>query len=70
MSLEKGVHHGKEHRKPHAHPGSTKPRAKDVDWSCRNHGSCQYCREGRLFNAKKRLAGAIQRMREYLRGEI
>jgi hypothetical protein len=26
-----------------------------VDRTCRNHGSCAYCRENRTFNTRKRL---------------
>ena len=36
MSLNKSIASGKEHRKPYR-------KAKAVDKSCRNHGSCPYC---------------------------
>jgi hypothetical protein len=42
-------HMGKEHRKPYT--GS-----KAVDSTCRNHGSCAWCRENRTFKNRKRLA--------------
>jgi hypothetical protein len=49
MSLDKAVHHGKEHRKPYR--GS-----KAFDCSCRNHGSCSYCEGNRtLFDKKARM---------------
>lgn len=57
MSLDKSIAHGKTHRKPYygvkAHCGE-----------CRNHGSCDYCRKGRLHNSKKRLERAEDLMRD------
>lgn len=41
MSLDKAIQHGKEHRKPYR--GS-----KAVDSTCRNHGSCEWCKRNRL----------------------
>lgn len=46
MSLDKSIQHGKEHRKPYH--GS-----KVIDPSCRNHGSCDWCRENRLIHTLK-----------------
>ena len=46
MSLNKGIEHGKEHRKPYR--GS-----KAFDCSCRNHGTCEWCKENRLHKFKK-----------------
>lgn len=46
MSLDKAIQHGKERRKPYR-------RAKAVDPTCRNHGDCWYCRENRLYQARK-----------------
>lgn len=40
MSLKKAIEHGKEKRKEYH--GS-----KAIDKTCRNHGSCDYCRENR-----------------------
>lgn len=40
MSLDKAIEHGKEHRKPYR--GS-----KVIDHTCRNHGSCPWCKENR-----------------------
>lgn len=40
MSLDKAIEHGKERRKPYR--GS-----KAFDYTCRNHGSCQWCVENR-----------------------
>ena len=46
MSFDKYM--GKEHRKQYFG-------AKAVDSTCRNHGSCGYCRENRTFKNRKRL---------------
>ena len=48
MSLDKAIEHGKEHRKPYR--GS-----KAIACSCRNHGTCDWCRENRQhkFRDKK-----------------
>lgn len=46
MSLDKAIKHGKEHRKKYF--GS-----KAFDGTCRNHGSCEHCRENRLYARKK-----------------
>ena len=40
MSLDKAIAHGKEHRKPYHG-------AKAIDRTCRNHGGCIYCANGR-----------------------
>ena len=40
MSLDKAIEHGKEKRKPYR--GS-----KAIDCTCRNHGSCPWCKENR-----------------------
>lgn len=40
MSLDKSIAHRKEHRKPYR--GS-----KAIDYTCRNHGSCEWCRKNR-----------------------
>ena len=42
MSLDKAIEHGKEKRKQYT--GS-----KAIDCSCRNHGSCDWCKENRLY---------------------
>lgn len=42
MSLDKSIEHGKEKRKPYRG-------AKAIDCTCRNHGSCEWCKRNRLF---------------------
>lgn len=46
MSFDKYM--GKEHRQQYR--GS-----KAVDSTCRNHGSCDWCRENRTYSTRKRL---------------
>ena len=41
MSLDKAIEHGKEKRKPYKKP-------KSIDATCRNHGSCEWCRGNQL----------------------
>ena len=47
MSLDKAIEHGKEKRKPYRG-------AKSIDATCRNHGSCPWCKENRTHGNKKR----------------
>lgn len=47
MSLDKAIKYNKEKRKEYKG-------AKAVDISCRNHGSCPWCTQNRLFNSKRR----------------
>ena len=47
MSLDKAIKYGKEKRKPYR-------KAKAVDKWCRNHGNCEWCKNGRLHNNKIR----------------
>lgn len=46
MSLDKAIEHGKEKRKPYRG-------AKAIDCTCRNHGSCTWCRDNRLHKRLK-----------------
>jgi hypothetical protein len=46
MSLNKAIKYGKEKRKPYR-------KAKAVDCSCRNHGSCDWCKSNRTIQSKK-----------------
>ena len=40
--LDKAIEHGKEYRKPYQG-------AKACDKSCRNHGSCEWCKNNRNY---------------------
>lgn len=58
MSLDKSIEHGKEHRKQYRG-------AKAVDRTCRNHGSCGWCRENRKHKYDKRKLGAEQELKAW-----
>ena len=60
MSLDKAIKHKKEHRKPYKG-------AKLVDSFCRNHGSCSWCKENRLYKNTKRIDTAKLKEEEYKR---
>ncbi len=49
MSLEKAIKHKKEHRKPRRY-GSV---------ACKNHGSCNLCRTGRVIRTIREKMRAI-----------
>lgn len=61
MSLDKAIEHNKEKRKPYRG-------AKSCDSSCRNHGSCDYCRRARLFSRMKSEERCILAEKDYFRG--
>lgn len=44
--LNKAIEHGKEKRK-------TYRGAKAIDCSCRNHGTCEWCKSNRMIQVKK-----------------
>ena len=50
MGLEKAIEYGKEHRKPYRYK---KNYAKSVDHTCRNHGTCPWCKGNRLHKFEK-----------------
>lgn len=54
MSLDKSIKSGKEHRKPYR-------KAKAVDSSCRNHGSCSWCEGNRTYQEQKAQQSANER---------
>jgi hypothetical protein len=58
MGLYKAIQYGKEHRKPYL-------RSKAVDYTCRNHGRCSYCREGRLFQRNREEQMAMDKLRDF-----
>lgn len=57
MGFEKAIEHGKTKRKPYR--GS-----KRFDCSCRNHGTCEWCRENRMYKTIRDLARTEQEMKE------
>lgn len=46
MSLDKAIEHGKEKRKPYYG-------AQAIDPSCRNHGTCEWCKGARLYRSRR-----------------
>lgn len=58
MSLDKAIEHGKEHRKSYGG-------AKSIDPTCRNHGSCDWCKGNRTHKNDKRKLATEQRMNDY-----
>jgi hypothetical protein len=59
MSLDKAIKYGKEHRKEYRG-------GKVFDRNCRNHGTCSWCRENRLFKSFKRAFSSLMQLREHL----
>ena len=57
MSLDKAIKYGKEKRKPYRG-------AKALDSWCRNHGNCNWCKEGRLHKNKKREKSILEQMED------
>ena len=57
MSLDKAIKHKKEKRKPYVG-------AKAVDGTCRNHGSCEWCRGNRLYQQNKMDEASRQQIEE------
>ena len=58
MSLDKAIQHKKEHRKQYKG-------AKAIDKTCRNHGSCDWCKENRLYKSNKKADEMNEKVREY-----
>lgn len=63
MSLDKAIKHKKERRKPYQG-------AKAISCSCRNHGSCDYCRENRLYKSMIQQEVIDSKLDEYEKGEM
>ena len=57
MSLNKAIEHGKEHRKQYTG-------AKAIDCTCRNHGSCDWCKSNRLYQQLKAEEASKQALEE------
>ena len=58
MSLDKSIRSGKERRNEYRG-------AKAVDSTCRNHGSCSWCKGNRTHKNDKRQVAADQRAEEW-----
>ena len=57
MPLDKAIEHGKEKCKPYR--GS-----KAIDCSCRNNGTCEWCKASRLYSTRKREEAMKYRIKE------
>ena len=57
MSLNKAILYGKEKRKPYIGD-------KANDCTCRNHGSCSWCRDNRLYQQLKADEASKQALKE------
>ena len=57
MAFDKKYPNRKDWRKPYYD-------SRRHDWSCRNHGSCDYCRGNRLHKSMVRLLSAEQQLKE------
>jgi hypothetical protein len=55
--LDKAIEYGKEKRKPYRG-------AKAIDCSCRNHGSCDWCKGNRLYKFKKEEEKTLDKLKE------
>lgn len=62
MSLDKAILHHKERRKAYGKYRGTY--AKSVDRTCRNHGSCSWCRGNRLHGNRKKEYAMIEAIKE------
>ena len=63
MSLEEAIEHGKEKRKPYIG-------AKAIDYTCRNHGGCEWCKGNRTYKNDKKELGQKQELEEYENGRF
>lgn len=57
MSLDKSIKSEKEKRKPYKG-------AKAIDCTCRNHGSCEWCKSNRLYQQLKMNEASKQALEE------
>lgn len=62
MGLEKAIEHGKEKRKPYKG-------AKAVDCSCRNNGTCEWCRQNRTYRTIREQIRTKSELNEHLLDE-
>ncbi len=58
MSLDKSIQSGKERRKSYRG-------AKAIDRTCRNHGSCDWCKRNRTHKNEKRKLKSQQKMEDW-----
>jgi len=56
--LDKAIKSGKEHRKPYYD-------TRRFDCTCRNHGSCDWCKANRLYQITREKDKANNKLNEY-----
>lgn len=61
VALDKAIQHGKEYRKPYTG-------GKAIDRTCRNRGSCKWCKCNRLHASKVQEEIANTKLAEYKEG--
>ena len=61
MSFDPNYPNRKDRRKPYR-------KSKRFDRSCRNHGSCAYCRANRLWFDSRRREVADRELQDFLKG--
>ena len=57
MALNKAIEHGKEKRQPYRG-------TKAYVCSCRNHGTCEWCKRNRMYKTIRDLARTRQEIKE------
>lgn len=62
MSLDKAIIFGKEKRKQYRG-------AKSIDPSCRNHGGCPWCEEGRMHKYRRDMIRMEEQENEFITGD-
>ncbi len=63
MGLEKSIKYGKEKRKPFDKQHGNY--CKSISQSCRNNGSCPYCKKNRTHKNDKREFAKEQELRDF-----
>lgn len=63
MSLDKGIAHGKELRKPYYKSGKFDP-------TCRPGGGCPYCKGNRMHSTKRRELSAREQIKEAVKRNV
>jgi hypothetical protein len=58
MSFDKSIESGQEHRKEYR-------KSKRFDKTCRNHGSCSWCRSDKLYQFNKEVERTEKELKEY-----
>jgi len=63
MGLDKAIEQGKEHREPYR-------KAKAVNSTCRNHGSCPWCAGNRQINSRRKAQKTSEEIKQYRSADL